>query len=421
MGECLGGYGVMGVYGGPNVVEDGLVLALDAGNSKGYDNDENLVTDNATDFNYSFNSQIIPTANDVAPNGTTVLCKHDLTGATSPFLNCRANTTLNAGTYTMSMYLKGTTSFNASFAFVGETTSEIYANTANITTEWKRFTLTFTLVNTQTSSRLQVFFATQGNDKIISVWGAQLERGSVATDYTTRLSGTAKNRGTTWTDLSGNGNNGTLVNGVGYNSSNLGSLVFDGVDKYVTNNSSSFTIANDLFADTNGSWTVSAWFKFPVLPTQSRSDELNSGNCSYSIFGKSGGILTGATFTLFVAGTSTVSGTNTNKCMANIRGVNTTISNTLVNTNTWYNAIVTWDGATAYGYLNASSPTTLTVGTATVQVYNIDIGTTASLNDPPTGFHNFEGNIAQVSIYNRALTPQEIQQNFIATRSRFGI
>jgi hypothetical protein len=37
MGECLGGYGVMGVYGGPNVVEDGLVLALDARNAKTYD------------------------------------------------------------------------------------------------------------------------------------------------------------------------------------------------------------------------------------------------------------------------------------------------------------------------------------------------------------------------------------------------
>jgi len=36
--------------------------------------------------------------------------------------------------------------------------------------------------------------------------------------------------GTTWTDLSGNSNNGTLVNGVGYNGSNLGSLSFDGVD-----------------------------------------------------------------------------------------------------------------------------------------------------------------------------------------------
>jgi hypothetical protein len=38
--------------------------------------------------------------------------------------------------------------------------------------------------------------------------------------------------GTTWTDLSGNGNNGTLVNGVGYSGDNLGSLSFDGVNDY---------------------------------------------------------------------------------------------------------------------------------------------------------------------------------------------
>ena len=39
--------------------------------------------------------------------------------------------------------------------------------------------------------------------------------------------------GVTWYDLSGSGNNGTLVNGVGYTSSNGGSLAFDGVDDYV--------------------------------------------------------------------------------------------------------------------------------------------------------------------------------------------
>jgi hypothetical protein len=39
--------------------------------------------------------------------------------------------------------------------------------------------------------------------------------------------------GTTWNDLSGNGNNGTLVNGPTFNSDNNGSIVFDGVDDYV--------------------------------------------------------------------------------------------------------------------------------------------------------------------------------------------
>jgi hypothetical protein len=173
-----------------------------------YSMSENLVTDNATDFNYSFNNQILPTANDIAPDGRTVLCKHDLTGASSPFLNCRANLTLTAGTYTMSMYLKGTTSYSASFAFVGETTSEIYSNTANITTAWQRFTLTFTLINTQTSSRLQLFFSTQGEGKVVSVLEAQLERGSVATDYTSRPSGTSISRvlpATTNTNITGLG------------------------------------------------------------------------------------------------------------------------------------------------------------------------------------------------------------------------
>lgn len=39
--------------------------------------------------------------------------------------------------------------------------------------------------------------------------------------------------GTTWNDLSGNGNNGTLVNGVGYASRNGGIFTFDGVDDHI--------------------------------------------------------------------------------------------------------------------------------------------------------------------------------------------
>ena len=38
--------------------------------------------------------------------------------------------------------------------------------------------------------------------------------------------------GTTWFDLSGNSNNGTLTNGPTYNTGSGGSIVFDGVDDY---------------------------------------------------------------------------------------------------------------------------------------------------------------------------------------------
>ena len=39
--------------------------------------------------------------------------------------------------------------------------------------------------------------------------------------------------GTLWTDLSGNGNNGTLTNGPAYSSNNKGYFSFDGTDDYV--------------------------------------------------------------------------------------------------------------------------------------------------------------------------------------------
>ena len=59
--------------------------------------------------------------------------------------------------------------------------------------------------------------------------------------------------GTAWNDVSGTGNNGTLLNGVSYESTNNGTLVFNGIDQYssvpqsATNNITSNQI-------TFGSW-----------------------------------------------------------------------------------------------------------------------------------------------------------------------
>jgi hypothetical protein len=61
--------------------------------------------------------------------------------------------------------------------------------------------------------------------------------------------------GTTWTDLSGRGNNGTLVNGVGYNSGNLGSLVFDETNDFVNcGNSTTLNMSTET--------TLIHWLKF---------------------------------------------------------------------------------------------------------------------------------------------------------------
>lgn len=55
--------------------------------------------------------------------------------------------------------------------------------------------------------------------------------------------------GTTWTDISGNGNTGTLTNGPTYSSDDGGSIVFDGSNDYVvTSSNTDFLFGTEEFA-----------------------------------------------------------------------------------------------------------------------------------------------------------------------------
>ena len=67
---------------------------------------------------------------------------------------------------------------------------------------------------------------------------------------------------TTWRDLSGNNNNGTLVNGVGFSAENGGSLEFDGVNDYVT-------LSSSQIAPGTGAFTWNFWVKLNDLSNAS--------------------------------------------------------------------------------------------------------------------------------------------------------
>jgi hypothetical protein len=101
-----------------------------------------------------------------------------------------------------------------------------------------------------------------------------------------------------------------------------------------------------------------------------------------------------------------------------VTGVGTWIwesNSNVVQTNTWYNICYISSSNTLY--LNGVLLTPLVTNAYTI-LNNTSIKVIAS---GTSNSQFFPGNIAQVSIYNRALTATEVQQNFNALRGRFGI
>ena len=185
--------------------------------------------------------------------------------------------------------------------------------------------------------------------------------------------------GTVWTDLSGNGNNGTLVNGTAYSSTNGGTLVFDGINDYVSTNVQSLN---------NNPYSLSMTFK------------ISSFN--------------GADMRLFGAYAG-----STDQLAAGFNG-----------TQLWL-----WNGGLYYPSFNASTNTIYTIDivhSASTNliyvngVYNSTLGFTSYFGN--LGFGNpylnsygayFKGTIFSTKVYNRALSADEVLQNYNALKGRY--
>jgi len=377
------------------MVTDGLVLCLDAANTKGYDKFENLMTNSqlGTTILNDGGGVTLTTdttiTNPFGVNDGVLKCVH--TTNTPGYFRRGQNRSLTAGvTYTFSFYFKnGTVSnpYGQNRLSIGTLTST-YTPTFQelgqslntnipVGNGWYRQVFTFTPSYTQT---YQVDFNQMVSQTPIGtyyLYGFQLEIGSSVTDYYATTS-TAKTRGTTWTDLSiGGGNNGTLTNGPTYSSSNRGSVVFDGVNDYVDCGS----------ITTGGKITVNAWIKMSTGSTFQHIVDSSSNSWHLAIL-------------------------NNNRPYFYNGSVYHTAAQVL-SSSTWY-MLTGVQSSTLDIYVNGVLSQSLS-SNLNVTTNNVNIGRYQSASRP------FSGNIAQVSIYNKALTAAEIQQNFNAQRGRFGI
>jgi hypothetical protein len=195
--------------------------------------------------------------------------------------------------------------------------------------------------------------------------------------------------GTAWTDLSGNSRNGTLTNGPTYTSADGGAIVFDGTNDFV---------------QCSGSITATA----ATFVTWMRRNG-PQGNFDGILYSR-GSVATGISF---FGTTNKISYTWND-------AVNTWSwdSGLTIPDLTWCMIAVSVTSTTATAYLCQSSG--ITSATNTVS------HTSTTLDDIKIGrdevdIRYFNGRIATAMIYDRALSADEITQNFNALRGRYGL
>jgi hypothetical protein len=187
--------------------------------------------------------------------------------------------------------------------------------------------------------------------------------------------------GTTWTDLSGNGNNGTLTNGPTYSAADGGQIVFDGADdSVICGNAASLQVST---------YTLEIWFK--ATNTNSGYRGLLAKELAYGLF-------------LF---NNTLGAYDFSSTVFLSTGIN-------AGDNTWRQAIVTMtSGGSRTIFVNASSVISGT-GSVLGQGNPVTVGSANNIQF-------MSGSVAIARVYNRDLSAAEISQNFDANRGRFGL
>lgn len=197
--------------------------------------------------------------------------------------------------------------------------------------------------------------------------------------------------GTSWYDISGYGNNGTLTNGPTFNTGNGGSIVFDGIDDYVSvPSNSNFNNGNNI--------TVEAW----VLCT-------NWSSYTHPMI-----VAKGINVEWILWKSNDVGAVGKLGWRANV----TVYSTTTLPNNTWCQCVGSIGSAGTKVYLNGVLEATNLTTTFVSGNINVTLATGLVSGSPS---NMLGANIAITRIYNVQLTDSQILQNYNATKTRFGL
>jgi hypothetical protein len=195
--------------------------------------------------------------------------------------------------------------------------------------------------------------------------------------------------GTNWIDLSGNGNNGTLV-GATFSNSNSGIISLNGVDNYIS-------VPDSISWNFTTSVTVECWIY------------INS-------YGPGGVMFMHQQNGTDVGGFEFWSQNNNLIRFNKNSSENIITSSAVFSTGRWNHVVATVEGSIGKIYLNS----TLVGGTSIATLPDDVSGQLRIGGYSNVGFYELNGKISQVRIYkNKSLSSSEVLQNYNATKNRF--
>lgn len=192
--------------------------------------------------------------------------------------------------------------------------------------------------------------------------------------------------GSIWYDLSGFGNHQTLANSVGYDSANGGSLVLNASNNYL------YSSTSTVFSD----FTVSVWVNITT--------PISSSAPSYNVYA----LFMGNSENNFLSITGGGAGIYYDRIAVSYN----------FNSNPgWHNIVYRYSG----GVLKVTIDNSITGSITTANILNSSLTRIIGKRNYLDTTHKFLGKIGHFLTYNRALTDSEVEINFKATKSRFGL
>ena len=197
--------------------------------------------------------------------------------------------------------------------------------------------------------------------------------------------------GTTWSDLTSNSHDLTLINGPAYSSTDGGIFDFDGANDYATSANS-----NTVSVSFGQDFSFDAWIKIDDTTTNSI---FNIGDYSFS-----------SGFILYTSPTGARLAVWTNNGLAFQAG-----SSGYVPTNTWKHVALSRSGSTVTVYLDGTSVGTFTHSAALSGQFDLALSKYSGTYSNP-----LNGKISNARLYiGKALTSAEVNQNYNALSGRF--